>query len=294
MHRGAGEEFPGLAFGGAGGDGFEGVDEGGAAVAVEEGVPAEGEDGVDFARLGVVAPVVECGEGVGEVAALAGALDAALHAGELFVGVFGGDGAGMDAVFDEDLGEIGELTDFGEAEIKVEVLGVADVGRVVADGADGIGTKHGGGVDDGGVAVEVEVIDGIMGVGRGEDARGAAGGVDEEDAAADANVRGVGLEEGELNGETVGEGEVVGIHAGDEGRAGEIDGEVEGGNNATGGGVLDVEARVGAGDAVEDLGGGVGGTVVDDDDFEIRKGLAEDAVEGAADVACAVAHGDEH
>lgn len=93
-------------------------------------------------------------------------------------------------------------------------------------------------------------------------------------------VIGMGLKEGHLSGKAFGLADVVGIHSRDQGRAGFLDKLVEAGDQAA---VLAndrTDPGVACGMGRHDLTGAIGGAVIENQQFEITKSLAEHALDG--------------
>jgi hypothetical protein len=211
----------------------------------------------------------------------------------LLVAVEVADAAEVLAVVEKNVGEVGEPSHFGEAEEEVEIFEGGVLLAIAPDLLDGAAAHDDGRVDDGPASVEVGGVDRsvIKLVDPGAD--GEVVGVDEENAGADEDVVRVGVEEGDLFFQAVGEREVVGIHAGDEFALALRKAVVEGAHDAGIGAGVDVEAGISFSQGVEDVERFVGGSVVDGDDLEVREGLGKNALDRAAEVRLGVVHGNE-
>ncbi len=151
----------------------------------------------------------------------------------LIRGVACADAAGVHAVFEEDFGEVGQTAAGAGVDPEGVIFDVAGCGLVMegGGGAEEFAAEHDGGVGEG-VAEEECAFDGAGIGGVADDAEALAGGIDLFEPAADDADGGVFVEEGGLAGESAGEHDIVGVHAGEVLATGEGDEAVEGWDDA--------------------------------------------------------------
>ena len=101
-------------------------------------------------------------------------------------------------------------------------------------------------------------------------------------------------EKRDLPGESLRHADVVGVHPGDERRAGGVEQLVETGDEAAVFAEDRADARIEHGIAFDDRAGGIARPVVEYEELEIVEALAQDALDGLGNEALAVidAHGD--
>ena len=188
--------------------------------------------------------------------------------------------AGPDAVDGIRRGGEGEAA-AGLEGAEVAVVLIAKLGGVFVPAADGLkgGFAPKGAAGLGELPAEElggEIDGGVEGLGRGRGGAVVFPLLQEDGAVDDIGLGGIG-DLGELAGDFLGEEVVVGVDVLDPLAAGGAADEVARAVGAAVAGALDAD---GGAEFLEDGDGGVGGTVVDDDDFFMRVGLPQGALHG--------------
>ncbi len=197
-------------------------------------------------------------------------------------------------VVQQRLGHVVELAHLAHLQPQVQVLGRVELCVVAADLIERVFAKHRRGVPDRGVALHQLVLDrGIIGR-HAERPQHPTAGVDPADPAAGHHHLRPIVQPLQLRLEPPGQGDVVGVHASDQWRAGRGDAGVQGGGHADVIGLEDADAVVGLGGGPQHRAGLIGRAVVDHNQLVAGQRLGGDRIQSRLQVSLPVVDGHHH